>query len=765
MGPQDSGAEGAPVVYAAYPGERPVLSGGRAISGRQRGTGELWMADIPEVKAGTWYFHQLFVNGQRRPRARHPNEDHLRTVGNLPEITDVREQRNEPAAKLGFTYKPGDIRPWAGLEDVNVVLYYDWSTSRHWVKEVRESDRTIHFTNPTGWPVCFWEKEQRYHLENFREALDQPGEWYLNRGTGTLHYWPLPGEDLATAAVIAPRLEHILELRGDPGQQRFVEHVTFRGLSLQFATWEHDKTQQAEAQAAVFLTGAVYGRGVRSCAFERCEIAHVGEYALWLEDGCQANRIARCEIDDVGGGGVRIGSAGYTEDPDVITERNVVDNCFIHDAGHVFPDGVGIWIGHSGHNQLTHNEICDVIYSGISVGWSWGYGPSGAHHNLIEWNHIHHLGFGVLSELSAIYTLGVSPGTRIAHNVLHDTYDYAYGSWGIGLDEGTSGVVVEGNIIYNHGHGIGLHYGRDNLIRNNIIALCRADLLGVGRVEDHQCLEFRNNVCYADGCAIATGNWAQAKIVSDHNLYWDKTLGADVDICGLFLDEWQEESGQDQHSLAVDPGFATAAQFDFRLATDSAAAEVGFRPVDVSGAGLYGDEEWVAKPGKIVRRPIQYEARIPAAALTSFEDDFEQTAPGQQPKLARVHGETGGASVRVSDEAAASGKHSLKFTDAAGLEANWQPHLVYSPRVRRGHVELSFDVRMAPDAILIAEWRDWRNELLVGPSVKLVAGGQIEANGKPVLETPVGRWLRVVISGSVGAKARPKYRLTVTAWN
>jgi parallel beta-helix repeat protein len=760
--PEDSGADNAPITYGAYPGEKPVIVGGSVIRGWKKGPGNLWTAEIREVREGKWYFHQLFVDGERRTRARTPNDGYLRTAGPLPEIADPQKQSADPVSRLGFTFKDADLKAWPGLEDVNVVLYYDWSTSRHWIKSIDPDTHVVRFTNPTGWPVCYWERTQRYHVENYREALDEPGEWYLDRKTGICYYRPKPGENMDKATVVAPRLRHIVELQGDPENGRYVAHLEFRGLSFRYGEWVLEKTQQLEAQAAVFLSGAIYGRGVADCGFEGCEIAHVGEYAMMLEVGSKRNRIVHCEVQDTGGGGIKIGGEGFTDKENLISEGNVVDDCFIHDAGHTFPDGVGIWIGHASNNRISHNEICDIIYSGISAGWSWGYGPSGCHHNVIEYNHVHHLGFGVLSELGGIYTLGISTGTVIRNNLLHDTYDYAYGSWGLALDEGSSGILVENNIVYNHGHGFGMHYGKDNVIRNNIVAFCRADLLGMGRAEEHHNLDFDRNICYGNSGVVATGNWLRPTLGSDYNVYWDTLVGNDLTLVNYALDEWQEETGRDKHSVVADPRFVDAAKHDFRLKPDSPALKLGFRPINVSSVGLYGERDWVEAPGKIKRPPLRYKAPARPVTATSFEDGFEETAVGELPKLATPNGEGKGASIRVSDEAAATGKHSLKFTDAAGLAATWQPHMWYTVAVARGFAELSFDMRLEKGAVFAVAWRDWRSEMLSGPVLDFTAGGDLVANGKKVAQVPVGQWLHVTILAQVGRKSDHTYRLTVT---
>ncbi|MBC7287755.1 MAG: hypothetical protein H5T86_06865, partial [Armatimonadetes bacterium] len=174
--PRDSGTGQGPVVWAAYPGERAIISGGRVIGGWRPGPGELWHADIPEVRRGEWYFRQLFVNGQRRSRARHPNDGYLGTAGPLPGIGDPHQQRGKPEASMGFTYREGDMKRWSNLEDVNIWLFHSWTASLHWIAELDEQNRVVRFTNRCNWPVGYWERSgQRYFVENFREALDQPG--------------------------------------------------------------------------------------------------------------------------------------------------------------------------------------------------------------------------------------------------------------------------------------------------------------------------------------------------------------------------------------------------------------------------------------------------------------------------------------------------------------------------------------------------------------------------------------------------------------
>jgi hypothetical protein len=188
----DSGTAEAPVTYAAYGDERPVFSGGRAIGGRAiggwtEGKDGLWTADIPDVKAGQWAFNQLFVNGRRAIRARHPNEGYLRTAGLPPGVDDPHAQPRNKATCGVMSFHPGDLKRFRNLEDVNIMLYHAWTASLHWIDKLDLGRHTATFTARAGWPLGTWEPEQRYVIENCLEALDMPGEWYLDRKQGRLY--------------------------------------------------------------------------------------------------------------------------------------------------------------------------------------------------------------------------------------------------------------------------------------------------------------------------------------------------------------------------------------------------------------------------------------------------------------------------------------------------------------------------------------------------------------------------------------------------
>ena len=609
FGAEDSGIKEAPITYAAFPGEKPVISGGVPIGGwKKQADGPLWTAPHPPRPIGDYssqrmHFRQLFVNGKRCTPARIPNEGFLRSAGPGVPYTDRTAARRDATTKTSIYYENEDLKPWSDLDDAIAVVYHSWTASRHRIKSLDTEKRRVEFTAPSGWPMGYWEKNQRYYVEFVGEGLDAPGEWYLDRKSGELSYYPRPGEDMTTAEAVAPLPEELLRLEGDPAAGKFVDHLRFEGLSFQHTGWVMPEAATVDGQAAASLpTATVYARGARHCTFEQCEIAHTGGYGLWLQLGCKDNRVEQCHIHDLGAGGVRIGDTRLPGDEPSQTERNEVYNCFIHDGGNVYHAGIGVWIGRSSHNFVHHNEICDFLYSGMSVGWSWGYAPSTAHHNRIDSNHIHHLGWGQLSDMGGIYTLGLSPGTQLCRNRIHDVLSYAYGGWGLYTDEGSTGILMQNNVVYRVKDGaFHQHYGRDNTVVNNVLALSATyGQIRRSRQEEHNSFTLQRNIIYGRGVPMLGGGWSNGNFKLDANCYWDAAGGPPGFPGGLSFAQWQAK-GQDVHSVIADPKFVDPEKLDFALQPDSPALKLGFQPIDTGTIGLVGPAEWVDLPEQVER--------------------------------------------------------------------------------------------------------------------------------------------------------------------
>jgi len=580
--PEDSGTPAAPVIYRAHKHEKPIISGGVRLSGWKVDKRGAWTTRIPRAKRGDWTFSQLFVNGERRSRPRLPATGYYTVAEELPPA-------NPPEAPIGpkgadrFVFNFGEFSSdWKNTGEVEVVALHIWSASRLRVKAVDETNRVVSFTGPTYDPTWLPLKQGiRYSIENVAEALENPGEWYLDRATGTLTYIPRPGETPDSAEVIAPCLYRIVELRGDEVDHRLVEHITFQGITFAHSNYTVGPRGQSIGQAECILGGAIRGVGAFACTLEGCAVTHVGSYAIEWGDGCRGNRVENCHLSDLGAGGVKIGRQQlYGYDADEAASHNAVVGCRIEHGGRIHPGGVGILILSSPHNTIEGNEVFDFYYTGISVGL-WGgrsYPATWAHHNTISGNHVHRIGQGVLSDMAGIYTMGSAPGTTVSGNLVHDVSGHDYGGIGIYIDEGGVGITVANNICYDTSSQNFLqNYGRENTIRNNIFVLGGNGGVAVNSIVDGKAFVFERNIVVVDGQPVFSGALTDERgrkgLDSDNNLFWD-LAGREPTFGNGSWAQWKEQ-GQDTHSILADPMFVDLKKRDFRLRPGSPSEKIG----------------------------------------------------------------------------------------------------------------------------------------------------------------------------------------------
>ncbi|MDP6637185.1 MAG: right-handed parallel beta-helix repeat-containing protein [Phycisphaerae bacterium] len=494
--PADSGTKGSPVTYAAVKDQKVVISGARPIKSWRKESPCVWVADLPDVKAGKWYFRQLFAGDRRLTRARTPNSGHLTTAGALSKFAAPakkryggysgagRLRREQPDAFCGFSFRQGDIKKWDDHRNAEIITFHSWECSWQTIRKIDLVKRDVHFNTPCRYPIGFFSLKCRYRIENISTALDSPGEWLLDKARGKLRYLSRKGEDPNKMDMLAPAARQLVVIAGDAKAKRPVQYVTFRGLSFQHAQYPMgvydvaknwpDKALKVypdwpkefapgytDSQAAPLAGQAIELTDANHIAFENCRITHCGAYAIKIGRRCNYNRIVSCDMQDLGGGGVLIGMdvrtvAGRAPSSDAPSHNEVV-NSVIKRCSLVHPSAVGVWIAQSRYNRIAHNEIADIGYAGVHLGWTWGRAPNYTDHNIIEANDIHHV-MRDLADAGGLYSLGVLEGCVYRANYIHDIKraEGAVGAPtdGIFLDQGSKSLLVERNVIRNAGPSV-----------------------------------------------------------------------------------------------------------------------------------------------------------------------------------------------------------------------------------------------------------------------------------------------------------------------
>ncbi len=587
------------VVYRSYPGEKVIFSGAKKICGNWQETKingvTAFVTDMP-VENEDDYFRSLFKESRRLPRSNYPKQGVFKVKD--PKLDEGVPSEWSPdffTHSAVFYAHTQDVLDFANVGDVDIRMMHFWCDELMPIHSVDVETGRIETQKPSSMTIRV---DDNYVFENVREALSLPGEWYLDRNEGKLYYIPEEGDTVENTVLYAGINERLITVNG-------AENITFQGIDFEKTDWDHvggtafmhefDKNHPlyknvkygwVHPQAAFETPAAIYIEGSSGISFVDCRFENISYTAIKYDKASTDSDVRSCLFNEIGANAIFINGDFVVP----ATTRNInVTDCHISRYGRIFNNAIGILLTHAIDCDLTHNEIHDGWYTGISVGWNWGYTDNPTNNINISNNLIYNIGNGWLSDMGGIYTLGIQPDTVISGNVIYNVGcyggEYGYGGWGIYLDEGSSGILVEKNLVYDcSSQTFHQHYGKDNMIKNNIFAFGGDGAFIVTRHEEHNSLTLTNNILVVEDAQIYAFNTESDWFVDDSNLYWDYKNGGNV-YSGRSMSLFERKNlvmmtaqGYYNNAVYADPLFRNPENRDFTLADNSPAYQTGFEP-------------------------------------------------------------------------------------------------------------------------------------------------------------------------------------------
>ena len=592
------------VTFAACDGEEVVISGAKEISGFTEETvnGVRVFTKTLDSAADDVDFKSLFRGDKQLPVTRYPETGYFTVKKTAPE-DDIWTEENAPwsltRGQRSFYADPADLKDFTNPTDVQVRILHYWHDELMYVTAVDMATGKIGLSRPSTMLI---RDIDRYYFENVFEALNAPGEWYFNTKTNKLYYVPEAGETPDTLTLRASSLERLVEIDGVSGIG--FDHIRFTETDWTIPTpgdwWAGWRTEENidAPQAALDVRGVAEVQYADGVSFTNCEFINLGADGVKFLNGVTDSRVDSCLFRNIAGTGVYVGGANCQPGERDCTGNITVTNNDISCYGRKFFCAIGIQVTYCDGAEISHNEISDGYYTAISDGWVWGYAYQLTNNIKITDNLVYNIGQGWLSDMGGIYTLGVQPGTVIRGNVFHniaaDPGEGGYGGWGIYFDEGSSQILAEKNLVYACGSdSYHLHYGADNVVRNNIFALsAESQIRVVSRYEEHKTADFTNNIILTDGKTPTFSYMTDATaFTAEGNILWDVTNGKKIYVTegGDYQNAMSLATAQRKRligdNIVADPQFADPLAFDFTLAETSPAIRNGFAPWDYSVAG------------------------------------------------------------------------------------------------------------------------------------------------------------------------------------
>ena len=490
--PEDSGTKESPTVIRSVGDEKVILSGGISINGWKK-QGKVWVADVPAFNGRPLDFRQLWVNGKKAVRAR--DVEDFEKMNRICSVDEKNEILYVPAVSIRrLIDNKGNLK----AKYAEMVLHQMWCVANLRIRsvEVQGDSAAIRFHQPESriqfehpWPrpmVTTNGHNSAFYLTNARELQDVPGEWYHDIDARKVYYYPREGEKMQEAEVIVPAVETLVRVEGT--LDRPVCHIRFEKITFSYTTWMRPSEKgHVPLQAGMYLTdgyridpkmqrnylnhpldnqgwlgrpaAAVRVVAARQIDFERCRFEHLGSTGLDYEEAVQGGVVRGCLFRDIAGNGLLVGSfspaAHETHLPydpadrrEVCTQQHI-NNCYFTEIGNEDWGCLAIAAGYVGDVNIEHNEISEVPYSGISLGWGWTQTVNCMRNNRVHANLIHHYAKHMY-DVAGIYTLGSQPKSYVTENCVHSIYKPGYvhdpNHWFyLYTDEGSSFITVRDN--------------------------------------------------------------------------------------------------------------------------------------------------------------------------------------------------------------------------------------------------------------------------------------------------------------------------------
>ena len=490
--PEDSGTKESPTIIRSVGDEKVILSGGISINGWKK-QGKVWVADVPVFNGRPLDFRQLWVNGKKAVRAR--DVEDFEKMNRICSVDEKNEILYVPAVSIRrLIDNKGNLK----AKYAELVLHQMWCVANLRIRsvEVQGDSAAIRFHQPESriqfehpWPrpmVTTDGHNSAFYLTNARELQDVPGEWYHDIDARKVYYYPREGEKMQEAEVIVPAVETLVRVEGT--LDRPVCHIRFEKITFSYTTWMRPSEKgHVPLQAGMYLTdgyridpkmqrnylnhpldnqgwlgrpaAAVRVVAARQIDFERCRFEHLGSTGLDYEEAVQGGVVRGCLFRDIAGNGLLVGSfspaAHETHLPydpadrrEVCTQQHI-NNCYFTEIGNEDWGCLAIAAGYVGDVNIEHNEISEVPYSGISLGWGWTQTVNCMRNNRVHANLIHHYAKHMY-DVAGIYTLGSQPKSYVTENCVHSIYKPGYvhdpNHWFyLYTDEGSSFITVRDN--------------------------------------------------------------------------------------------------------------------------------------------------------------------------------------------------------------------------------------------------------------------------------------------------------------------------------